>query len=72
MKFINRSITSSSDDSELEDDMGFEGQFSPTRSRINDDRFDTTTSQIIMNGICLIVRGRERVYGSAEYGVHQK
>ena len=55
MKFINRSITSSSDDSELDDDMGFEGEFSPTRSRINDDRFETTTSQIIMNGIYLII-----------------
>jgi hypothetical protein len=49
--FIGRSVSSSSDeDSELENDMGFEGDFSPTRSKINNERFDTTTSQIIMNG----------------------
>jgi hypothetical protein len=31
--------------------MGFEGEFSPTKSRVNNSHFDTKTSQIIMNGI---------------------
>ena len=49
-----RSIPSSSDDDDdldLESNMGFEGAYSPTRSRVRDNEaFNTNTSKIINEG----------------------
>lgn len=49
---MTRSVSSSSDeDIEVDEQMGFDGKFSPTRSRIYDNQdFETASNYVILNG----------------------